>query len=210
MAFDRGKSLSDELFAFTKKTTIELGGKIDQALEDGFISEAQRHALAFVILGANAATFSFIADKGAPFQKIRRSDLASNDSILAAYIVLLRIFFYLLDKSMENDKSLYRSIGAETDEMIKSFAEATKFSLDIFSLSSYREIESREGVGYTLDVSLADFRQTLCGQMEGLSEWSVPGELNAGYMATTVFYRSVLDVVAAHNLEILRSKLSKV
>ena len=210
MAFRTGNSLSDEIFAFTTKATTDLQEKIDQALKNGLISEAQRHALAFVILGANAAVFSFFVDKGAPFRKICRSELVSNDSPVDAYIVLLRIFFYLLDKSMQNDNSLNVSINATIDNIIKSFSEATEYSPDVFDLSWYREIESREGVGYTLDVSLDDFRQTLCGRIEGLSGWSVPGiPKSAGYAATIVFFHTILDLVAAHNLELLRSKLFK-
>ena len=176
------------------------------------IREAERHALAFVLLGANAAASSFLVQDGAPFKGIRESDLPSTHAALDAYIVLLRAFLYLLKKSMENDQGLSLSIGSTFDELADKLSNATDLSSDFFDLSQEAELESREGVGYVLDFSLAMFRHTLCGRIEGLAGWKAPRTPDMpepGYVGTAVYFGTVLVEVAAHNLGLLRTKLSQ-
>ena len=122
--------------------------------------------------------------------------------------MLVKIFFYLLSKSMEADHDLSSKIGTTVDDLLGKFADVTEFSADMFDIASLQEIESREHYGAALDVSLADFRMTLCGRIEGLPEWRAPGAPKGSYVSTVLFSRTILQEVAARNLAILRSNLA--
>lgn len=219
--FSKRQRLSDQLFHRITVVAAKIRDQLDEAMELDVIKRPERHALAFVALGAMGTAFTFLAENGAPFKKLRKSDLPSaletgasldelSNAILSAYTVLLRIFFYLLSKAMEDDEDLSLSIGATFDDMLSKFADATGFSAEMFKQGqNLQDIESHEGAGYVLDVNLADFRMTLCGKIEGLSGWRVPGGPYIGdYLGTVTFFRATLDRQYAHSLAILRSSLA--
>ena len=219
--FRKRQQLSDQIFGRITVVASKIRDQLDEAMESGVIKRPERHALAFVTLGAMSTAFTFLTDNDAPFKKLRKSDLPSfleagatvgelSNASLGAYIVLLKIFFYLLSKAMEDDENLSFSIGATFDDMLSKFADITGFSADMFKQGqNSRDVENREGAGYMLDINLADFRMTLCGKIEGLSRWRVPGSpYNGDYLHTVIFFRAALDQVSAHNLAILRSNLA--
>lgn len=212
--FGKRTPFNEELFSQSHTMTEKICDRLDifaspwTAYSVHKISDIERDALTFVAHGADTAMSKFLMENGAPFKKIRESDIPSGNVMPDAYLSLLKTFFLILEGAIRNDDWLSSRLTSGADRLKSKFSVISGYPSELLYWDMSKKIQTENGSvalsdllksysenarDHTMDVCLADFRYTLCGSIEGLNRWKPPGEVSKSASLTTTTFSEVLQ-----------------